>query len=95
MLINHPDRVLGHPDALYCKSRGAGTTATLDQWRSQLSHGLEPVCLCAPPACHALTPPTYSLTAIRKFQRLTGFAPAMPTTDPSDSAPTGAAISKD
>ena len=44
MLINHSDRVLGHPDALYCKSRGGGTTATLDQWRSQLLHGLEPVC---------------------------------------------------
>ena len=44
MLINHPDRVLGDPDALYCKSQGGGTSATLDQWRSQLSHGLEPVC---------------------------------------------------
>ena len=31
MLINHSDRVLGDPDALYCKSRGGGTSATLDQ----------------------------------------------------------------
>ena len=76
MLINYSDRVLGDPDALYCKSRGGGTSATLDQWRSQLSHGLEPVCRCAPPACHALTPPTYSLTAIRKIQRLTWVHPS-------------------
>ena len=76
MLINHPDRVLGDPNALYCKSQGGGTSATLDQWRSQLLHGLEPVCLCAPPACHALTPPKYSLIAIRKFQRLAWVRPS-------------------
>ena len=32
--------------------------------------------ISAPQACHALTPPTYSLTAIRKFQRLTWVRPS-------------------
>ena len=68
MLINHSDRVLGDPDALYCKSRGGGTSATLahNVYVEPVSHQRAASFLCT----------TYSLTAIRKLQRLTWVRPS-------------------
>ena len=68
MLINHSDRVLGDPDALYCKSRRESTNATFahNVYVEPVSHQRAASFLCT----------SYSLTAIRKIQRLTWVRPS-------------------